>query len=236
MTYTVTLTNLGNQDLQNLQLSDSLIPSQTLRCSPVSLGQTLTVSTRVTTCTGTYTVVQADINRGAPLINTVIAQTVQTAPISAQATVNVIQSPSFSISKTVDALTTNAAGQRLRYSILIRSTGNQDLTNFNLQDDRIQSIQNDLQCSPVARGQTLPVAQLTTCTGSYVVTQADINSGRPIVNTATASFQQAAPLSASVTTTIAQTAAMTLTKRASVPSVSQLGEVIVYTITSTNEV
>jgi uncharacterized repeat protein (TIGR01451 family) len=235
VTYTITVSNNGNQDLQNFQLSDSLIPASTLRCTPVNIGQTLTVSTKVTTCTGSYTVVQADINRGSPLLNTVIVQTVQTAPASAQATVNVVQSPAFSIAKTVDALTANAAGQRLRYSILVRNTGNQDLTNFNLQDPIITAVQNDLQCTPVARGQTLAVAQSTTCTGSYVTTQGDVNSGTVIVNIATASFQQAQPLSASVTTTIAQNAAMTLTKRANVASVEQLGSVITYTLVASNE-
>lgn len=125
VTYTITVTNAGNQDLQNMQLSDSLINSQSLRCSPVAIGQTLTVATPVTTCTGTYTVTQADINRGSSLVNTVIVQTVQTAPVSAQATVSVVQSPSFSIAKTVNSLTTNAAGQRLTYTIVVRNTGNQ---------------------------------------------------------------------------------------------------------------
>jgi len=234
ITYTITASNGGNQDLQNFQLSDSLIPSSALRCTPVSFGQTLTVATRVTTCTGAYTVVQADMNRGTVLINTVVAQTAQTPPATAQASVAIVQSPSFSIAKTVDVPTVATAGQRLRYSILVRNTGNVDLSNFDVQDVRIVSTQNDLTCSPVARGQTLGTAQLTTCTGSYVVTQGDINSGSLIVNTATASFQQAQPLSASVATAVVQNAAMTLTKTANKGSVASLGEVITYTIVASN--
>ncbi len=234
VTYTITVTNGGNQDLQNMQLSDSLIPSNSLRCTPVQIGQTLTVATRVTTCTGTYTVQQSDINRGASVLNSVIVQTAQTQPVSAQAVVNIVQSPSFSIAKTVDQLSARTAGQLLVYTIIVRNTGNMDLANFNIQDERIQSIQNDLVCTPVARGQTLPTAQFTTCTGSYIVTQGDVNSGASIVNTAAASFQQAQQLSASVTTTIAQNAAMTLTKRADKSAVSGLGEVITYTIVASN--
>lgn len=235
ITYSLVITNTGNQDLQNLQLSDSLIAGTSLRCAPVALGQTLTVSTGATTCTGVYTVTQADINRGTPLINTAVAQTTQTTPVSAQATVNIVAQPAFTISKTVSSATATFSGQRLLYSIVIRNTGNQDLTNFNLQDPLITGGQNDLSCNPVSRGQTLTVAApVTTCTGSYVVTQTNINSGSAIVNTATASFQQAQPQSASVSTTIGQNPAMTITKTPSVASVSQLGQVITYTIVVAN--
>ena len=72
-----TARNNGNQDLTNFQLSDSLINSAQIRCSPVAIGGTLTVATGLTTCTGVYAVTQADINRGLTLTNTAIAQTTQ---------------------------------------------------------------------------------------------------------------------------------------------------------------
>jgi uncharacterized repeat protein (TIGR01451 family) len=237
VTYTMLITNTGNQDLENLQVADSLLNAGSLVCSPVAIGQTLSVAIGSTTCTARYTVTQTDINSGAPLLNTVIVQSRRTLPQSASFTVSVLQQPAFTISKTVDQSVALFAGQRLRYTIQVRNTGNQDLTVFNLQDPLITTGggQNDLSCAPVSFGQTLTVSQpLTTCTGSLVVTQAQLNAGVAITNTATAQFQQAQPQSASVSTTITQTPALTITKTANVATVSSAGQVIGYSIVVTN--
>ncbi len=60
-------------------------------------------------------------------------------------------------------------------------------------------------------------AGLINCTGSHVVTQAEMNAGTPITNTAVVSFLTVpaiASQSANVTTAIVQQASLTVTKEA----------------------
>jgi hypothetical protein len=75
----------------------------------------------------------------------------------------------------------NAAGNRINYNITVRNTGNVLLTSLSVVDTRVTS----LFCRPVGIGSNLPTGSSTVCTGSYDVTQADINAGLALVNTAT---------------------------------------------------
>ena len=115
---------------------------------------------RSLTCTGTYTVTQADIdNNGGgdgDIDNTATADSDQTGPASDSAAVPLAQSPALAIEKTVtgvDGDTTppfsvDAAGDVISYSILVTNTGNQTLTGVSVSDPRIAN----LDCDPVTAG------------------------------------------------------------------------------------
>jgi len=55
----------------------------------------------------------------------------------------------------------------------------------------IDSTTNDLVCAPVPRGGTLAVGATTMCSGTFVVTQAVLGNGQPVVNTAVVSTTSA---------------------------------------------
>lgn len=229
--YTIVLTNDGNTDLSNLRLSDSLIRSADLSCQPVALGGTLTVAARSTTCTGAYRVTQDDVNAGATLRNVAIAQASGVDPVSAQADVAVVRTLSFTVDKTVDTEVATAAGQRLRYRVSVRATGNADMPNFQVDDPLLAA---SLTCT-LTPGQTLRLSSpLVTCDGEYVVTQADMNRGTPIVNVVTVRFQGVEAKSAQATTTVLQRPALRISKTADRTVVSRLGEVIAYRIVVEN--
>src|SRR6218665_3974633 len=80
-------------------------------------------------------------------------------------------------------------GSRVSYSFAVLNTGSVNLSDIRVVDDMAGSavaVACPAAGQPVAPGDTL------TCTGSYVVTQADVDRGR-IASTAVASGQAPTP-------------------------------------------
>jgi hypothetical protein len=72
-----------------------------------------------------------------------------------------------------------------------------------------------MACRPIEKGGILTVsAGLINCTGSHVVTQAQMNAGVPIVNTVSVSFANAASQNANVSTVVLQQPSLAVTKEA----------------------
>jgi uncharacterized repeat protein (TIGR01451 family) len=233
ITFTMVASNQGSTDLTNFQLSDPFLNNQ-FSCTPIALGGTLAIG-RTTTCTGSYTITQTDLNLGRPIVNIATAQTAQAGPVTAMVQVPVVQQPSFTVSKTASPSVVSSAGQAVIFSVVIRNTGNIDLNNFQVSDPLIDFGNNDLVCSPVAEGTTLTVANpVTTCVGSYTVQQSDINSGLTITNVASVNSNQFGPVSARTSVSVAQTTQLTVSKTASVTSVNRVGQAITWSIRIVN--
>ena len=83
----------------------------------------------------------------------------------------------------------DAAGEVIEYSITATNTGNQTLTGVTVSDPLLGT----LVCTPVQPATLLPGASIV-CTGSYTVSQGDINDDGggdgDIDNTATADSDQ----------------------------------------------
>ncbi len=216
----------GNVDLLNFQLSDPLIDgsSNNIRCTPVAKGATLTVAAKTTVCTGSYTVRQADINAGQNIVNIATASFSNAQSLSAQVSTSVTQRAVLSMTKTANRPSVSDAGDVIGYSLVVRNDGNVELSNLQVRDDRIDGFSNDLRCSPVSEGATLPVGTSTTCTGTYVATQRDIDVGTPILNTAFAQAGNAQQVSASASVTIVQRPSFSIVKRANRETVRAAGE------------
>jgi uncharacterized repeat protein (TIGR01451 family) len=174
--YTIVVSNTGNTDLPNLVLTDNLLTPAQLVCSPIQPGQTLPAFTGTTTCTGTYTTTQDDINSGAPIVNQVTAQLGGVPTQTATATTTVLQNRALSITKAANVNVVSQAGSVIQYSIVVRNVGNVDAQQLSVIDGRIQG---GLLCTPTILGGTLLVGASTTCTGTYTVSQDDMDSGRP---------------------------------------------------------
>jgi uncharacterized repeat protein (TIGR01451 family) len=135
---------------------------------------------------------------GTPLVNVVNVTTARTSLQTATATVNVKQIAMYTISKSTTTTSVNAAGQVIPYTINVRNTGTLLLTNMRVTDTLISNI----TCTP-SLGGSLPVNTTAVCTGSYVVTQANINAGVALVNVATAEFNEIGRQSAQATVSVA---------------------------------
>ncbi|WP_237690283.1 DUF7507 domain-containing protein [Nocardioides panacisoli] len=179
--YTFTVRNTGNVPLTGLTVTDNKIASVTCANPTVAVGGS-------TTCTGTYTLTQADITAG-QVDNTATARATSSggATVQAQGSVSkpLEQTPRIRVVKSAgtfnDANGNNRpdAGETLPYSFEVTNTGNVPLTSVGVTDPKTGPV--SCPASPA----TLNPGQSKTCSATYTLTQADINGGA-VDNTATA--------------------------------------------------
>jgi len=130
------------------------------------------------TCTASYTITQADLDAGS-VNNSATAHAGGVNSTPATATVTAIQNKSISLTKAANPTTYNTVGQTITYTYTIKNTSNIDLPGpFTVSDNKVASV-------TCASGPLAPGASLN-CTGTYTITQADLNAGS-VTNIATAS-------------------------------------------------
>ncbi|WP_282296333.1 OmpA family protein [Stenotrophomonas sp. PS02289] len=231
ITYAVTGTNTGNTTLTNVVISDPKLTPNTTTCASVAPGGACVL-------TGTYTVVQADVDAGVvENIGNGISDTTPLTP-SPPVIVPVEQSRGLTLDKSSSTPTYTAVGDLLAYSYLVTNSGTVTITSpITVSDDRITA-PNTVSCPALPAGGLAPGASLT-CTGSYVVTQADLNQGS-VTNIATATDGTSTSPQDSVTINATQLPAITLDKTASVADTNadgitgDAGDVITYAFSMTN--
>ncbi|MCE5207172.1 MAG: hypothetical protein LLG42_02560, partial [Chloroflexi bacterium] len=228
ITYHYELTNMGNVTLTGFTVTDDKIGSVT-NCDKTSLAPG-----ESTTCSGTYTTTQADMDAG-EVQNTAFgtgyfkSSPVQSAPDTLVIPAQGIGSQ-LSLVKLVDPTTYNAVSQELSYTYTLTNSGDVTLTGFNITDDKLGSITN---CDK----STLAPTESTTCTASITITQADLDAGS-ITNKATGygsyNSKQVVSNEASATATALGAAGLTLNKEVSPATFTAVGDVLDYTYTLTN--
>ena len=132
-------------------------------------------------CVGTHIVTQDDLDAG-EVVNQAYAQTefgsddtpVTSAPVTE--TVDATLNPGLSLEKLVTSDAITAVGQSIDYLLVATNTGNQTLTNVVIEDPAIDGFTCEI--ATLLRDESL------TCTGSYIVTQDDVDTGT-FTNTAT---------------------------------------------------
>jgi len=173
--YSYLVTNSGTTTLTGIGVSDNLVAS--VSCPDPSLAPGASE-----TCTGSYTVTQADVDNGS-VTNTATANGTAPDPTTVHSnpsSVTVDESgatTSLSVVKSTGATSFSAAGQTLTYSYKVTNTGTTTIHDVNVTDNLIGAV----SCSPA----TLAPGASVTCTGSYTVTQGDVDNGS-VTNTATA--------------------------------------------------
>jgi hypothetical protein len=185
------------------------------------------------TCTGSYTILAADITAGS-VTNTVTAQVDICGDdcnftMTANATVTFAATPSWTLTKTPNPTTYTSAGQTIHYSYLLTNTGNVTITAIAIGDNKVSPV----SC-PVP---TLAAGASTTCTGNYTTTSGDVTAGS-VTNTATATGTPTSgtlsPATATATITFVGTPRWTLTKTPNPTSYTATGQVIHYSYLLTN--
>ena len=255
------VTNTGNLTLTSVGVTD--VPNApagvvTATCESLSSpagdcsGATTTlVPGQTALFRGTYVVTQADVNHGTIVDHATTQGTTPTSgtvnATSTPVTVTVTPLPSLAISKSANPTTVTAAGQSVAYTFSVTNTGNLTLTLVGVTDvptapagvvnvtcESLSGPTGD--CSGATT--TLAPGQTALFTGTYVVTQADVNHGT-IVDHATA--QGTTPTSSTVnatstpvTVTVTQSPALTIVKSASPTTLTHAGDTITYTFDVTN--
>lgn len=236
--YTFTATNAGGGTLTGVAVSDPMPGLSALTYTWPGAGGVLAPGEQVT-ATATYTLTQADVDAGT-LTNTATATASSggggTLSEQATETIPLQAAPSLTFDKSVSA-TTSRAGETLTYTFVAQNSGNVTLTGVSVTDP-MPGLSALSFTWPAAAGVLAP-GQSVTATATYVVTQANVDTGS-IRNTATATATPpsgpALTRTDSVTVTFTQNPTLLLEKSGSVPDPAnvQVGTVVTYTFVVTN--
>ena len=174
--YSYLVTNTGTTTLTGVEVSDDLVPTVSCPSGTLAPGA-------AETCTGSYTVTQGDVDAGsvtdlATASGTNPQSTVVTSASSSVTVAANLAVSSVSLNESTTSTGYGAAGQTIPYSYLVTNSGTTTLTGVEVSDDLVPTV----SCP----SGTLPPGAAETCTGSYTVTQGDVDAGS-VTDDATAS-------------------------------------------------
>ncbi len=226
--YTLVATNDGNVTLSGVSISDATLGALTCTPSqPATLAPAATLS-----CTGSYTIKQSDLDAG-KVTNSATGSGSgplgQPVSDTESATVNAIPNPHLSLNKSgtlnmtlVSPVDRADAGDRIDYTLTATNDGNITLTGVTIADSMLGA----LTCTP-AQPATLASGASLICTGSYVLTQTDINAGK-VDNTAAANSDQTGEVTTTTDVPLPSSPGLMLTKSASPADYDTVGETITH--------
>ncbi len=173
LTYTLLVTNTGNVSLADIAVDDPLTADETCPRAALEPGDAMT-------CTASYVVMQSDIEAGA-ITNTATAVAADpgggVVADDGESTTPAAQSPAITIDKESSGGLL-LAGEPVAYSFVLANTGTVTLTDIAVADPLIPTV----SCGVTV----LAPGESTTCTGTYFITQDDVDAGQ-VVNEATVS-------------------------------------------------
>jgi uncharacterized repeat protein (TIGR01451 family) len=186
VTYLFDVTNTGNVTVDGIAIEERTFTGAgqpvAVTCPPATLAPG-----DETTCVGTYTVVQADVDAGG-IDNT--ARVTGLAPndapvVSADSTVNlpIAADPSVALVKSASP-TTLLVGQETTYSFVVTNTGNVTLSDVAIDETEFTGSGDLSDVTCVGASALAPGAQAI-CSATYTITQTDVDAGQ-LTNTATA--------------------------------------------------
>ena len=227
--YSYVVKNTGTTTESNVSVSDNKVATVSCPDSTLAPGAS-------ETCTGSYTVTQADVDAGSVTNNATAngtnPQSVAVTSIQSSVTVEASNATSkLSLTKSTTSTGYGAAGNVLSFNYLVKNTGTTTESNVGVTDNKIATV----SCPD----STLAPAASETCTGTYTVTQANVDAGS-VTNTATAHAtnpQSVVVTSASSSVTVEAslaTSTMSLVEASTTANYHATGDVIHYTFKLTN--
>ncbi|NUS55142.1 MAG: hypothetical protein HOV66_09840 [Streptomycetaceae bacterium] len=173
--YEFVVTNAGNVPVDNLAVTDPTVGAVTCPVATLAVGAT-------TTCHGTYTVTAADVQRGY-VANTAVAHGTadgdRVESPESKVTLPLDDTYGLLLTKHVDDSKHYAVGDHATYTYTVTNTTDAQVTDLAVHDDRLTGI----TCEATTLTPRETPGAVTTCTGTYVVTEADAATGH-IGNTA----------------------------------------------------
>ncbi|MDR6908006.1 hypothetical protein J2X63_003714 [Agromyces sp. 3263] len=192
VTYSFLLTNTGNVTLDDVAVAeDAALFTGSGTVSAVSCPTNTLIPGATVTCTATYTLSQADVDEGS-IENTAtasatsdLAGSVESAPDSTSTTIE--PAPAMTVVKTAGPGGFTEAGEIVTYSFIVGNTGNVTLSDVAVSEVEFTGTGTApvITCPPAEIASLAPGDDVT-CTATYALTQADIDSGS-VINTASAS-------------------------------------------------
>ncbi len=194
--YNFLVTNTGNVTVGTIAVSDTQsAPATQANLSAVTCPTPSLAPLATETCTATYSVTQADLDHGS-VADSATASGIPTGSVTpvtsspSLLSVPAAATPALSMAKSVTSSGPyNTVGQSITYQFLATNTGNVTMTGVSVSDTQSApagTLSTGPSCAslatpsePVLRGQstTLAPGQVATFTGTYSVTQADLDKG-----------------------------------------------------------
>ncbi len=260
ITYTYIATNDGNVTLDDVAFTDTHGGSGTLASMTLDsttgtddaadLDVDSLAPTQTATWTADYTVTQADIDAGVAIDNTATFTTttpdLPLTPVTETVTPEVA-APSLAVTKVASADSALTVGQTITYTYTANNDGNVSLADVTFTDVHGGSAALASMTLDSTTGtddaadldvDSLAPTQTATWTADYTVTQADVDAGVAIDNTATFTTTTpdlpVTPVTETVTPEVAAPS-LAVTKVASADSALTVGQTITYTYIATND-
>ncbi|MFC2079325.1 hypothetical protein ACFLSZ_05035 [Candidatus Bipolaricaulota bacterium] len=249
ISYSVVVTNTGNQTLTGITFSDSLVgtvgnapTSKSLNAdSDIDVGESWT-------WTYTYTATQADVDAGGTIDNTATVNCTQLDPKTSSKSVSVGTNSGYTIVKSVTDVggdgasgSVDADGDVISYSVVVTNTGNQTLTGITFSDSLVGTVGNAPTSKSLNADSDIDVGESWTWTYTYTATQADVDAGGTIDNTATVNCTQLDPKTSSKSVSVGENASYSIEKsvtdvdgEGSGGAADEVGDVISYSVVVTN--
>ena len=179
--YVFTVTNTGKVALSNIVVTDA-DPDVTIVGSPI---ESLAPGASDDTVTGSYVLTQVDIDAGT-FSNTATATSDEGATDDDDDTQPLVPTPAIMLEKTGtlnddDGNAGVTAGDTISYAFTVTNTGNVTLTNITITDPKAT-----ISGGPTIASLLPGASDSSTFTGSYTLTQSDVDAGS-FTNIATAS-------------------------------------------------
>ncbi len=171
--YTFVVTNTGNVTLDPVTVTDPKVGAVT--CPPGALAPGAS-----RTCTATYTLTQADVDAGVVNNTATATGTPPTGPPvtgTDNTSTPITRTATIALDKQAGTPSGTTVGSTIAYTFVVTNTGNVTLDPVAVTDPKVGTV----TCPP---GALAPGASKT-CTATYTLTQADVDSGH-VANTATA--------------------------------------------------
>ena len=246
--YTLAVTNQGNAAIANVVVDDPFTTNE----APVLVGgfnsgdtdqDNLLDVTETWQYTASHQVTQAELDAGTAIVNTATVTGDGATPDDDGASVPVVQSKILHLEKdaTVADGTANSTGDVINYTLAVTNQGNAAIANV-VVDDPFTTNEAPVLVGGFNAGDTdqdnlLDVSETWQYTASHQVTQAELDAGTAIVNTATVTGTGATPDDDGASVPVAQSKVLHLEKDATVAdgTANSTGDVINYTLAVTNQ-
>ena len=232
ITYAFTVTNTGNVTLTDIVVSD---PQATVAGGPIA--SLAPGASDASTYTASYALTQGDIDAGT-FTNTATAVSEEGASDTGSDTQTFGSNPALTLTKTQigGPDTVTGVGDVIDYRIVLENTGNLTQTGVSttdqLPDGSIGTLGGPIES--LTTDGVLDVGETWTYTISYTVTQADIDAGDELVNTASVTTIEVPGPTEDTATTPVQPPAISVSKTSNPPTDSLVvaGQTITYTLTA----
>ena len=173
--------------------------------------------------TASHTVTQAELDAGTAIVNTATVTGTGATPDTDDATVPVAQSKVLHIEKdaTVPGGTADVAGETISYTLAVTNQGNAAIAGVVVSDpfttNEAPVLVGGFNAGDTDQDNLLDVGETWQYTASHTVTQAELDAGTAIVNTATVTGTGATPDTDDATVPVAQSKVLHIEKDATVP-------------------